>query len=499
MTSRSPARPVARPGLLILTTGTMVMILSGLQTIVIPVIGDVAEQLGAPLDEVGWILTANLLGAAVSTPIIGRLGDHYGKRPVILAVLAVVAAGSLAAALTTSLGVLIAARVLQSTAYGLFPLAVGVLRDELPDDRLLPALALLSALLSIGGGAGLITTGLLAADGGDYRRIFWLSLAATVLPLVMCRFVLPRRAVPPSGDGVDWWGGLLLGASLVLVLLPLSQGPDWGWLAPVTVGCLAGAVLAGWAFVFVERRLPAPLVSPQLLAHRPVLVTNVAAVLLGVAAFSSFLGISQFVQQPRAGGYGFGATVLETSLVFLLPGTVAGVLLSPLTGRFMHRYGARPLLAGATAIGGVSFLTLTVWHAQPWQLVVFGTVSSVGNGIAFAAIPSLLVRYVDRSQTGVATGIASIGRSVGSSVASALAATLIASVLATDSGRTSVVAYQAIFLVGAGSFLAITAVALIGLPRQPVRPVIGRPSTDPVGPTLLDTGSRRVAGDRPAR
>jgi MFS family permease len=261
VTSRSPARPVARPGPLILTTGTMVRILSGLQTIVIPVIGDVAEQLGAPLDEVGRILTANLLGAAVSTPIIGRLGDHYGKRPVILAVLAVVAAGSLAAALTTSLGVLIAARVLQSTAYGLFPLAVGVLRDELPDDRLLPALALLSALLSIGGGAGLITTGLLAADGGDYRRIFWLSLAATVLPLVMCRFLLPRRAVPPSGDGVDWWGGLLLGASLVLVLLPLSQGPDWGWLAPVTVGCLAGAVLAGWAFVFVERRLPAPLVS----------------------------------------------------------------------------------------------------------------------------------------------------------------------------------------------------------------------------------------------
>jgi MFS family permease len=191
---------------------------------------------------------------------------------------------------------------------------------------------------------------------------------------------------------------------------------------------------------------------------------------------------------------------LETSLVFLLPGTVAGVLLSPLTGRFMHRYGARPLLAGATAIGGVSFLTLTVWHAQPWQLVVFGAVSSVGNGIAFAAIASLLVRYVDRSQTGVATGIASIGRSVGSSVASALAATLIASVLATDSGRTSVVAYQAIFLLGAGSFLAITAVALIGLPRQPVRPVIGRPSTDPVGPPCSTRAAvASPATDRPDR
>jgi MFS family permease len=461
MTSTPEARPVAHPGLLILATGTMVMILSGLQTIVIPVIGNVAEQLGAPLDEVGWILTANLLGAAVSTPVIGRLGDQFGKRPVILAVLAVVAAGSLVAALTTSLGVLIAARVLQSTAYGLFPLAVGVLRDELPAARLLPGLALLSALLSIGGGAGLITTGVLAADGGDYRRIFWLSLVATVLPLVMCLFVLPRRRSTASGQPVDWWGSVLLGSTLVLVLLPLSKGSDWGWLSLRTAGCLVGALLAGWAFVSVERRRTAPLVSPQLLAYRPVWVTNVAAVFLGVAAFSSFLGVSQFVQQPRAGGYGFGATVLETSLVYLLPGTVAGVLLSPVTGRLLHRYGARPMLAGATVAGGASFLILAQFHQHPWHLIV--TVSSVGNGIAFASIPALLVRYVDRSQTGVATGIASIGRSVGSSVASALAATLLASVLAQSTGRTSVVAYQVIFLVGAGSFLTITVLALVGL------------------------------------
>jgi MFS family permease len=470
-----------------LTTGTMVAVLSGLQTIVIPVIGDIAGQLDRPLDQVGWVLTANLLGAAVTTPLIGRLGDRYGKRPVILAVLAVVAVGSLLAALTSSLAVLVAARVLQSTAYGLFPLAVGVLRDELPEERLIPGLALLSALLSIGGGLGLISTGLVADGGGGYRAIFWLSLVATVVPLVACSLVLPRRPPPHGGGSIDWWGAALLGATTVLVLLPLSQGAEWGWASAPTTGCLIGAVVAGWVFSRVERRRASPLVSPRLLADRRVTITMVAAVLLGIAAFSSFLGISQFVQEPRAGGFGFGVSVLETSLLYLLPGTAASVLMAPVTGRIIRGLGGRLVLAGASAVGGLSFVALAIWHASPWQVVVLGMLSGVGNSMAFAAIPSLLVRYVDQSETGVATGLASIARSIGSSLASALAATLIAGLVVQATGRTALSAYVAIFLVGAASFLAITVVGLLGLPPDggrtagPVR--VGDPSLPGVDPT----------------
>jgi MFS family permease len=144
------------------------------------------------------------------------------------------------------------------------------------------------------------------------------------------------------------------------------------------------------------------------------------------------------------------------------------------------------MLAWATVIGGTSFLALAAFHQHPWQLIVFGTLSGVGNGIAFASVPALLVRYVDQSQTGVATGIASIGRSIGSSFASALAATLLASVLADGTGSTSVVAYQVIFLVGGGSFLAITAVALVGLPQPAAREVSPPTTTDPLGTAMIE-------------
>jgi MFS family permease len=461
-----PLTRTRAPWLLILATGTMVMTLSALQTLVVPVLGQMAEQLGEPLNRVGWVLTANLLAAAVATPLIGRLGDAHGKRRVILCVLVVVAIGSLLAAITTSLPVLIAARVLQATSYGLFPLAIGVLRDELPEHRLIPSLALVSALLSIGSQLGLVVTGVLARGGGDYRRIFWLSTVLTAVSLAMCLVVLPRRAAPVGVGGVDWWGGLLLGGALVLLLLPLSTGPDRGWLAPSTWGCLLGAVALGWLFVTVERRRRSPLISPALMAQRPVWVTNLVALMLGLAAFSSFLGVSQFVQSPRSGGYGFGASVLETSLVYLLPGGLVGILLAPLTGRIIQRHGGRTVLVTAAAVGTLSTLGIVLWHSGPAEVAVLNAVASVGNGLAFATIPSLVVRHVSRSETGVATGIASISRSVGSSVASALSATLIASLVVAGTGRTSGTAYVVIFLIGAVSFLVIAVAGLVGLPRH---------------------------------
>jgi MFS family permease len=466
-TVRPAAARGVRPGLLVLTTGTMVMTLAGLQTMVIPVLGDIARQLDRPVNQVGWILTANLLAAAVTTPLIGRMGDAHGKRRVIVGVLAVVAVGSLLAALTTSLPVLIGARVLQATSFSLFPLSIGVLRDELPDERLVPAMALNSALLGIGGGVGLVLTGVVSAGGTGYRGIFWLSLALTLLSLAMCLVVLPRRAAPTTGAGqVDWWGGVLLGATLALLLLPLTTGPDQGWLAPVTWGSVVAALGTGCAFAAVERRRRVPLIAPAILALRPIQVTNLLALLLGVAAYSSFLGVSQFVQAPPSAGYGFGATVLRTSLAFLLPGSVVSILLAPSAGRAINRYGGRAVLVVAAVVGGVSSVLLAFSHSGPWAVAVLNTTSGVGNGLAFAAIPSLIVRHVSREDTAVATGIASISRSVGSSLASALSAALLATLISARTGTTSVTAYVVIFLLAGGSFLVIALVGLVGLPRH---------------------------------
>ena len=109
-----------------------------------------------------------------------------------------------------------------------------------------------------------------------------------------------------------------------------------------------------------------------MLTRRPILLTNLATVFVGMGLYFAFLGLTQFVQIPReAAGYGFGATVLEASVVYLLPGAVTGFLVALVSGRFIDRFGARPVLIVAAVAGIAGFLFIALRsRSQPWQVIV---------------------------------------------------------------------------------------------------------------------------------
>lgn len=439
-----------------------------LQTLVVPVLGTIAQQLHESPSAVGWVVTANLLAAAVLTSLLGRLGDLHGRKRVLIGILVAVCAGSLLAAVTSSLGLLIVARVLQGASFGLFPLSIGVVRDELPAERVTGAMAVVSGTLGVGGGIGLVLTGLLTTGGGDYHRIFWLSLAIGLAALAVTAAVVPGRR--PEGTGrVDWAGGALLGTGLVLLLLPLSQGHDWGWGSPRTVGLLLASAAAIVAWLRFEGRVASPLVGPQMMANRPLLVTNAAGLCVGVGMFVVFLGVSGFVQTPAAAGYGFTASVLAASSVYLLPGALLGIIAAPAGGRLITRFGAPATLAVSGAAGAAGFALMALLHGASWELVTGAVLVNGAVSLAYAAMPALIVAEVLPSETGVANSVNSIARSVGSSLASALVVTLLASDVL-PSGVPAPSAYVAAFWIGAAAMVAVVVLALVGLPR------LGRPS-----------------------
>ena len=466
--ARGPS-PVLVPALAI-----TVMVVALLQTVVVPVLADIGRALHASPAAVGWTVTANLLAAAVLTPLLGRLGDVYGRRPVLLAILVVVAAGSLLAAVTTSLPLLIVARVLQGAAFGLFPLAIAVLRDALPPQRLTGAMAMVSGTLGIGGGIGLVLTGLLTRDNGDYHRIFWLSLAAALLSFVLAVLTVPKGR-PQVRAGIDWVGAGVLGAALVLLLLPLSQGHGWGWTSVATLGCLLGSALVFLLWVAVERRVTDPLVSIPLMTNRPFMITNTAGLFIGVAMFVSFLAVSGFVQTPSAVGYGFSASVLAASSVYLLPGALSGVLTAPIGGRLVHAYGGRSTLIFASLLGTAGFTLMAVLHTASWHIIVGGLLVNSAVSLGYAAMPALIVAEVRFDQTGIANGVNSIARSLGSSLASALVITLLSSHLL-PIGLPPESSYVAAFVIGAVGLAFSALIVAIGLPRPATR----RDTRDPV-------------------
>ncbi|CAB4936847.1 MAG: MFS transporter [Actinobacteria bacterium] len=455
MRTRTPAA-----GLLVLTLALAVTTLSLLQSLVVPMLPVIAEQLGVGAGAAGWVLTANLLAAAVLTPVIGRLGDTLGERRVVLGVLVVISVGTLLAVLTTSLPLLLVARVLQGASYGLFPLSISILRRELPAARLTVAMSIVSSTLAVGGVIGLVVTGLLTSDGGDYHRPFWLGLGIALVALALAAWALPDRPASATG-GVDWWGAVVLGAGLVLLLLPLSQGHTWGWGSPGTIGCLVGAVvvLAGW--VVLQRRRTHPLVRPQLLTDRRMLVPNIAGLMTGFGLFASFLAVTQFVQVPAAAGYGFGASTLEAAVVYLLPGGVAGIVLAPFAGQVVARIGGLTTLLIGAGSGLVGFTLFATARATPWVVVLVGLLTQLAVTVAFAALPALVVQAVEPAETGVANGVNSITRSVGSALASALIITVVAG-SADATGLPSSGSFTVVAILGGGSALVTAAAALWG-------------------------------------
>ena len=441
-----------------------VLLVSALQTLVVPVIANIQADLGVSAADASWVVTANLLAAAIMTPMLGRLGDLHGRRPVMLGVLAVVLAGSVLAAVTSSLPLLLVARVAQAASFGLFPLSIGVLREELPPQRLTGAMALVSGMLAVGAGLGLTVTGLLMRNGGDYHQLFWLATALSVIGLAGVRG-LPRRAGVATGR-LDGIGAAVLGLGLVLLILPLEEGNDWGWGSARVLGSLAAAVVVLAVFVLFERRIDHPLVSTRMLTHRPIVIANAAGLFLGFSMFAVFLGVSYFVQTPPAAtGYGFGSTVLAASLVYLLPGTAGGVVTAPLGGRLVARYGPKTTLVTAALLAFAGFGLLAALHAATWEIIVGALAVNTAVMFGYAALPALLIQHVSPAETGIANSVNSIARSVGMSLGTAFVVTMLTRNPIPGLPLPHESQYILVFAVGAALALAAAGLVTWALPR----------------------------------
>ncbi|MCW1959421.1 MAG: MFS transporter [Mycobacterium sp.] len=436
-----------------------------LQTGVVPVLAVMARQLGVSTVDVSWVVTATLLAAAASTPLLGRLADLHVKKRVLLMVLALVLAGSVLGAVTSSLPLLIVARVLQGASFALYPIGVSILREELPADRLMGAMAVLSGVLGFGGGMGLVITGLLMRGDAGYHRVFWFTTAFVVVVIIAVLAVIPSRPRAASGT-VDWAGAAGLAAGLSGLLLATTQGHVWGWTSVRTTAAWIGGagLLALWWWW--ERRCTQPLVSTAMLTRRPILLTNIATVAVGMGLYFAFLGLTGLVQAPTSTGYGFGATVLQASAGYLLPGALAGFLTALVSGRYIDRYGARPVLIAGAALGVLGFALLALAHATAWQVILASLLVNAYISLAYGALPALVIGEVEVNETGVATSINAIARTVGAALAAAIVAVLLSR---HPGGYPPGSSYTPVFVLGAGA--AVIGMVLIAASNPRLRAV----------------------------
>ena len=428
------------------------------QTLVIPALPDIAANVHASPAAASWILSGFLLSASISTPIVGKLGDVYGKGRVLTLVLLLFSLGGVVCALAHSIAVLIFGRVIQGVAGGVFPLAFGIIRDTFPPDKVASGLGLVSAILGIGAGIGLPLSGVIA-DGIGVQWLFWISLIA--LPAALAAHLL----VPPSPASrrirIDWIGAALLSAALAAVLLGVTEANDWGWGSTRTVGLFAVGVLLFVIWILVESRVKEPLIDLKVLSGRAVATTNLTGLLVGFAMFSSFLLIPQFAQAPESTGYGFGDSVSQAGLL-LVPAALFQLVAGPLAGVLGARIGFRTTLASGAALATTAFVFLAFEHSHPWQFIVSAALLGSGISFAFASMANLIVGAVPQSEVGVATGINTIMRTVGGAFGAAVATAILTGNTIAGSPFPSESAYTAAFVLSAvGGVLAVGAALLV--------------------------------------
>ncbi|WP_432824570.1 MFS transporter [Dactylosporangium sp. CA-092794] len=435
------------------------------QSAVLPLLGRLQSALHAPLTTVAWAFTVSLLVGAVATPLLGRLGDTYGRRPVLLFTMAALITGSVLGAFSTSIATLIAARVLQGISMATLPLAIGIVRSALPREKLATGLGVVSATGGIGVGGGLVLAGVVANYTDGYRAVFW-AIAGIAVTAALFAALVVHDPAPPRRARLDLPGAALLTGTLVSLLLGMSQGSAWGWTSPCILALLGGAVVLGIVWILVERRSPAPLVDTAMLTHRGTVGASVCALLVGFALYSGFTLIPNFVQTPTQAGYGFGASVLQAGLD-LLPTTLLMILVSTQAGLLMRRFAATTLVAAGSALTALASLWLAVSHAHRYDIYAATALLGIGIGLAFAALGTMAVEHVSPDETAVASAVNSLLRLVGGAIAGAGTAAVLARSTIAHTAIPSEQAYRIGFAMGAiGAGLAAVAAVVFGLPRR---------------------------------
>ncbi|MFI5682289.1 MFS transporter [Streptomyces sp. NPDC051636] len=456
MTHTTTGRPTRRAsGAVVPVLAFAGIVVAVMQTLLVPVIKDLPQLLDTAPSNATWVLTSTLLSGAVATPIMGRLGDLYGKRRMLILSLAVMVIGALISALTSQLLTMIVGRTLQGFAMGAIPLGIGLMRDTLPREKLGSAMALMSSSIGVGGGLALPAAALVAQHA-DWHALFYGAAGLGALSIALTLLVVAESPMRAEGS-FDLLGALGLSTGLVLFLLPITKGSDWGWTSGITLGLFAAAAVVLVLWGVMELRIQAPLVDLRTTARPAVLFTNLASIMVGVSFYVVSLVLPQLLQLPKATGYGLGQSMVVAGLL-VAPLGLTMMFTAPVYARLSAKYGPKVTLILGLLIIAVGYGAGLGLMSAAWQSLVIAVVLGAGIGLAYSSLPALIIGAVPASETGAANGLNTLMRSIGTSVSSAV----IGMVLANTANNVGGVAIPTMhgFRV---SFLIATAAVAVGL------------------------------------
>ncbi|HKU49091.1 MAG TPA: MFS transporter [Nitrososphaera sp.] len=445
------------------------------ETMLIPAIPDLIREFNVSYGMSSWILTAYLIPGAVMTPIAGKLSDIYGKKKVLLIILAIYIVGLAIAGFSSSIYMLFLARSIQGIGMAMFVIAFGIIRDQFPREKLSIGQGVISSMFASGAVIGLVAGGVIITSYGWHATFFTTIPIAVLLFVVILRFNYDRGQ---SGEKkseknqaaehivpkiIDYKGAVALAilvTSFLIALTMMETGNDRS--TAVTIALFVGAGTAALvSFIIVERRARAPIIDFKLVSHAAILPSNLIIMIVGFSMFMVFQTIPVLVRNPEPLGFGGNAAMAG---YVQLPFAIVLLVFGPTAGFIVQKLGSvRPIILG-TIVTTAGFGFLLAFHNDAVSVAASLGVLSTGLSLTNVGALNVTLLATPIQFTGMSLGMNTLLRIVGSSVGPALAGVYMQMfqssimVKGMSTSYPSVQAYDSIFLTAV--ILSIVSVAL---------------------------------------
>ena len=390
-------------------------------TIVNISIPQLQQDLDAPVDTVSWVLNAYNIVFAVLLVSMGRLADQFGRRRFFLIGMSIFTVGSLLCALSSSIELLIASRVVQAAgAATLAPIALATTTLVFPPAQRGLGLALMAMIANGAAALGPPIGGVLVEFAGwpfeaGWHWIFLINVPIGVVGIVLAARMVPETRDPYAGTAVDWWGMVTIGAAIFCLTFGLVEANDWGWGSPRIVALLAGSALFTVAFALTQRHGRHPMLTRALVRNRQFMGASATLLLFGIGMMGAlFMVVLVFVNL-------WGYSEIKAALA-ITPVAIVAMLVSPLIGRLSSRVPPRTFAVPALLVMAAALFALSTLPAEPslgsavWRLALLG----LGVGAAFPAVTIGSMGSIQGQEVGLGSGIVNMSRQVGFAIGIAL-------------------------------------------------------------------------------
>jgi MFS family permease len=395
------------------------LLLNYVETMIIPGIPTIQSDFRTTASVVAWVTSAFLIVGSAVSPLFGKLGDSYGKKRMFLLALVFYTVGVGIGGFSTSIYFLIFARAVQGIGFAIVPLALAIIAETFPRDRIATAQGVVSATFAIGAAAGLVIGAYVVQDLGWQ----WAFHSAFVLSLVL--FIMVARFLPKGVPGtklkVDYYSTVMLMAGVSLVLLYLTEGPYEGWYSAYELAALAAGIVLTVGFFVSESKRTNPLIQLKLLRIRNVLVANLVGIISGISMFLLFFAVIYYTESPKP--WGLGLDVISAGLT-LAPATLLMLVVGPGLGRLVTRSGPKPTMVLGSCIAIAGLVLFVVNRATPTDVTLAAAVSLMGAISVIIPIVNMISVSLPRETVATGLGLNTMLRNMGGAIGPVIATTL---------------------------------------------------------------------------